>query len=73
MRPKKLLLNKSEIHKLIGMTTLKGYTLVPIKLYFKGNFIKMELGVGKGKKLFDKREDLKKKEADRKIERYLKG
>ncbi len=48
MRPKKLLLNKSEIHKLIGMTTLKGYTLVPIKLYFKGNFIKMELGVGKG-------------------------
>lgn len=73
MRPKKLLLNKSEIHKLIGRTTLKGYTLVPIKLYFKGNFIKMELGVGKGKKLFDKREDLKKKEADRKIERYLKG
>ena len=73
MRPKKLLLNKSEIHKLIGMTTLKGYTLVPIKLYFKGNFIKMELGVGKGKKLFDKREDLKKKEADRKLERYLKG
>ena len=73
MRPKKLLLNKSEIHKLIGMTTLKGYTLVPIKLYFKGNFIKMELGVGNGKKLFDKREDLKKKEADRKIERYLKG
>lgn len=73
IRPKKLLLNKSEIHKLIGMTTLKGYTLVPIKLYFKGNFIKMELGVGKGKKLFDKREDLKKKEADRKIERYLKG
>lgn len=73
MRPKKLLLNKSEIHKLIGMTTLKGYTLVPIKLYFKGNFIKMELGVGKGKKLFDKREDLKKKEANRKIERYLKG
>lgn len=72
MRPKKLLLNKSEIHKLIGMTTLKGYTLVPIKLYFKGNFIKIELGVGKGKKLFDKREDLKKKEADRKIERYLK-
>ena len=68
MRPKKLLLNKSEIHKLIGMTTLKGYTLVPIKLYFKGNFIKMELGVGKGKKLFDKREDLKKKEADRKIQ-----
>lgn len=73
MRPKKLLLNKSEIHKLLGMTTLKGYTLVPTKMYFKGNFIKLEIGIGKGKKLFDKREDLKKKEADRKIERYMKN
>ncbi len=73
MRPKKLLLNKSEIHKLVGMTTLKGYTLVPTKMYFKGNFIKLEIGIGKGKKLFDKREDLKKKEADRKIERYMKS
>lgn len=73
MRPKKLLLNKSEIHKLVGMTTLKGYTLVPTKMYFKGNFIKLEIGIGRGKKLFDKREDLKKKEADRKIERYMKS
>lgn len=73
MRPKKLLLKKAEIHKLLGQTTLKGYTLVPTKLYFKGNFIKLELGIGKGKKLFDKREDLKKKEADRKIERYMKN
>lgn len=73
MRPKKLLLNKSEIHKLAGMITLKGYTLVPTKMYFKGNFIKLEIGIGKGKKLYDKREDLKKKEADRKIERYMKS
>jgi SsrA-binding protein len=72
LRPKKLLLNRSEIHKLIGMTTMKGYTLVPIEIYFKGNFIKMELGVGKGKKLFDKREDLKKKDAERKIQQYMK-
>ncbi len=72
LRPKKLLLNKSEINKLIGMTTLKGYALIPIKLYFKGNFVKIELGIGKGKKLFDKREDLKRKEAQRKIERYMK-
>lgn len=73
LRPKKLLLNKREIAKLAGLVNQKGYSLVPIKIYFKGNFVKMELGVGKGKKLFDKREDLKKKEADRKIERYMKN
>ncbi len=72
LRPKKLLLNRREINKLIGLTSQKGYTLVPINLYFKGNFVKMELGIGKGKKLFDKREDLKKREDERKIERYLK-
>lgn len=72
LRPKKLLLNKSEIHKLIGMTTVKGYTLVPIQIYFSGNFVKLELGIGKGKKLYDKREDIKKKEAQRKIDRYMK-
>ena len=72
LRPKKLLLNRREINKLIGLTSQKGYTLVPISLYFKGNFVKMQLGIGKGKKLFDKREDLKKKEAERKIERYIK-
>ena len=72
LRPKKLLLNKREIHKLIGMTTQKGFALVTTKIYFKGNFVKLELGVGRGKKLYDKREDLKKKEAQRKIERYMK-
>ena len=72
LRPKKLLLNKKEINKLIGLTSQKGYSLIPIQLYFKGNFVKLELGVGKGKKLYDKREDIKKKESERKIERYLK-
>lgn len=73
LRPKKLLLNKSEIHKLIGMIQQKGYTLVPTKIYFSGNFVKLELGVGIGKKLYDKREDIKKKDAERKIDRYLKN
>ncbi len=72
LRPKKLLLHKSEIHKLIGQTTMKGYTLVPTKIYFKGNLVKLELGIGKGKKLYDKREDIKKKDAQRNIERYMK-
>ena len=73
LRPKKLLLHKSEIHKLIGQTTMKGYTLVPTKIYFKGNLVKLELGIGKGKKLYDKREDLAKKDAQRQIEINLKN
>ena len=73
LRPKKLLLNKNEINKLVGLTSQKGYSLIPIQLYFKGNFVKLELGIGKGKKLYDKREDIKKKESERNIERYLKN
>ena len=72
LRPKKLLLNRKEINKLIGLTSQKGYALIPINLYFKGNFVKMTLGVGKGKKLYDKREDMKKREAEIKISRYMK-
>ncbi len=72
LRPKKLLLNRREINKLTGLISQKGYSLIPIQLYFKGNFVKLELGVGKGKKLYDKREDIKKRESERKIERYLK-
>lgn len=72
LRPKKLLLNRREINKLVGAITQKGYTLVPIDVHFSKNYVKMTLGVGKGKKLFDKREDLKKKEDQRKIERYMK-
>lgn len=73
LRPKKLLLNKREILKLRNYITLKGFTLVPINLYFKGNFVKMTLGVGRGKKLYDKREDLKKKEDQRNMDRFLKS
>ena len=73
LRDRKLLLNKREINKLIGKIKTKGYTLIPVSLYFKGSIVKLELGVGKGKKLYDKREDLAKKEAERRIERALKN
>ena len=71
LRDRKLLLNKNEIRKLIGMIQQKGYTLVPISLYFKGSFVKVELGIGKGKKLYDKREDLKKKDDQMYIKRHM--
>lgn len=67
LRNKKLLLNKFEINKLIGLTKQKGYSLIPISIYFKGNFVKLELGIGKGKKLYDKRQDLAKKDAQKQI------
>ena len=73
LRTRKLLLNKREINKLIGLTTQKGMSLIPIKLYFKNSFVKLELGIGKGKKLYDKREDIAKKDAQRRIERILKS
>lgn len=72
LRDKKLLLNRQEINKLIGLTKQKGYSLVPISLYFKGNLVKLELGIGKGKKLYDKRQDIAKKDAERQIARNLK-
>ena len=68
LRDRKLLLNKREINKLIGLTKQKGFSLIPISIYFKGNFIKVELGIGKGKKLYDKRQDLAKKDAQKQIE-----
>ena len=61
LRDRKLLLNRREINKLIVMTKQKGYSLVPLSMYFKGSLVKVELGVGKGKKLYDKREDIAKK------------
>ena len=73
LRPKKLLLNRRDINKIIGLVSQKGYSLIPISIYFKRNILKMKLGVGIGKKLYDKREDLKKKEADKKIARYMKN
>jgi len=73
LRTRKLLLNKREINKLLGLITQKGMSLIPIKLYFKNSFVKLELGIGKGKKLYDKREDIAKKDAQRKIQRTLKN
>ena len=73
LRTRKLLLNKREINKLFGLIKQKGYTLIPICLYFKGSIVKLELGIGKGKKLYDKREDIAKKDAQMKINRALKN
>ncbi len=72
IRDRKLLLNKREIRKLIGLVQQKGYSLIPISLYFKGNFVKMELGIGIGKKLYDKRQDIAKKDAERQMAIHLK-
>lgn len=72
LRDRKLLLNKREINKLIGLTKQKGYSLVPISLYFKGSLVKVELGIGKGKKLYDKRQDIAKKDAERRINQAMK-
>ena len=71
LRDRKLLLNRREINKLIGLTKQKGYSLVPISLYFKSNLVKVELGIGKGKKLYDKREDIAKKDAERRIRQQI--
>ena len=73
LRTRKLLLNKNEINKLFGMIKQKGISLVPIKIYLKRNKVKLEIGIGKGKKLFDKRHDIAKKEAEIKIQRALKN
>lgn len=71
LRNRKLLLNKREINKLIGLTKQKGYSLVPLNMYFKGSLVKIELGIGKGKKLYDKREDIAKKDAERRIRQQM--
>ena len=73
LRSRKLLLNKREINKLIGLTKQKGYALIPISLYFKGSIVKVELGIGKGKKLYDKRQELAKKDANKQIAINLKN
>lgn len=72
-RTRKLLLNKKEILKLRDKVEISGYTLVPIKLYFKGNRAKILLGVCKGKKNYDKRESIKEKDVKRDIEKTLKN
>lgn len=73
LRSRKLLLNKKEINKLIGLINQKGYSLIPLNMYFKGNLVKLELGIGKGKKIYDKRQDLAKKDAQRQIAINLKS
>jgi len=67
--PRKLLLNKSEIRKLFELSSVKGNALVPLSLYWKNGRVKVALGVGKGKQLFDKREDLKRRDADLEMNR----
>ena len=73
LRPKKLLMHKREIMKLTGLVSREGYTLVPLSLYFKGSRVKMSVGLCKGKKLFDKREEIAKKEANLRIQKELKS
>ena len=67
--PRKLLLHKSEIRKLLGLAAVKGNALVPLSFYWKNGRVKVALAVGKGKAQFDKREDLKEREADREVKR----
>ncbi len=64
-RPRQLLLHKAELNKLLGKTTEKGLTIVPLKLYFKGGRVKLAIALAKGKKLYDKRETLKRRDAER--------
>ncbi|MEG0249448.1 MAG: SsrA-binding protein SmpB [Peptostreptococcus sp.] len=71
LRVRKLLLHKYEIKKLIGAITIKGYSLVPLRVYLKNSRVKIEIGLARGKKLYDKRQDLAKKDAQRRIQREL--
>lgn len=72
LRVKKLLLHKSEIRKMKGKIAEKGYTLVPLKVYFNRSLVKVEIGLAKGKKLYDKRQDIAKKDQRREAERDFK-
>ena len=72
LRDRKLLMHKKEIMKLHGLVSQKGFTLVPLSLYFSGSNVKVAIGLCRGKKLYDKRDDAAKKQADRDIERYSK-
>ena len=72
LRVKKLLLHKYEINKMIGQMKQKGYTLVPLNVYFKGSYVKVEVGLARGKKLYDKRHDIAKKDQQREAEKQFK-
>jgi SsrA-binding protein len=73
LRTRKLLLHKKEIIKIQEKAAQKGYSLIPLKLYFKGSYVKVEIGLAKGKKQHEKRDSIKKREADREIERAMKS
>ncbi len=72
LRPRRLLLHKYEINRLAGRVQEKGYTLIPLRVYFKGSLIKVEIGLAKGKKLYDKRREIAKKDMKREAERDFK-
>ncbi len=72
LRVRKLLLHKNEINKLMGQVAQKGFTIVPLKVYFKGSLVKVEIGLARGKKLYDKRQDIAKKDQRREAEREFK-
>ena len=72
LRPKKLLMHRYEINKLKGKIQEKGYTLVPLQVYFKGSLVKVEIGLARGKKLYDKRADIAKKDQRRELEKDFK-
>ncbi|MBQ4618046.1 MAG: SsrA-binding protein SmpB [Clostridia bacterium] len=72
MRVRKLLLHKREIHRLLGIVKQQGYSLIPLSLYFKGSRVKLQLGVCRGKKLYDKREDAARRDMKRDAERAIK-
>lgn len=72
LRVRKLLLHKNQIQKLEGQMSIKGYTIVPLQVYFKGGRVKMEIGLAKGKKLYDKRQDIAKKDQRREAEKQFK-
>ena len=72
LRPRKLLLHKAEINKMIGKTKEKGMAIVPLKVYFKGSLVKVEIGLARGKKLYDKRNDIAKKHQQREAQRDFK-
>ena len=71
-RDRKLLLHRSEINRLIGKVQIRGYTLIPVKIYFANGLAKVELALAKGKKSFDRREDIKRRDAEREVEKALK-
>ena len=72
LRTRKLLLHKYEINKILGQVKIKGYTLIPLKVYFKGSLVKVEIGLARGKKLYDKRQDIAKKDQNREAQKDFK-